>query len=187
MSLTAPLRLPRRTTAPAPDRSAQDRHLRAVERPNRFRASSIGMPLAVLGVVLIAQLILSMVLIQGAYREDDLQGQVVELQREHTAAAEQVDALTSPQHLAQLATNLGMVPGAGSFYLDVDQQSLVTSGGASAPQRSAIDPTLVTNAALDPNRDRPGSNAKPNTGAPSEAGPAADVPSEFELAAPDTH
>lgn len=186
MSLTAPLRIPRRPSAP--NRTpAPERHLRAVERPSRFRASSIALPLGVLGVVLIAQLILSMVLIQGAYREDDLQGQVVELQREHTAAAEQVDALTSPQHLAQLATTLGMVPGSGAFYLDVDQQALVTSGSSTAPQRAAIDPTLVTNAALDPNRDVPGSDAKPNTGAAGGASASTDVPSEFELAAPDTH
>lgn len=174
--------------APAPAAPARPR-LRAVEglRPGRMvdRRSGV-LALVVLGIALLLQLVLSMQLIQGAYAEDALESQRLQVQREVHAGQEQVNAVASPQHLAQLATDLGMVPASGATTLDLGTGTLL--GGVDLPHLAPIDPSLVPNSIMNGERDAreapPQTLPKPGESGASGAEP--HVASEFEIAAPTT-
>lgn len=175
------------SAAPAVDRPERPR-LRLVEalRPRRaFGRRSVLVALGVLVAALLLQLLLSMQLIQGAYAEDALESQRLQAQREVTAAQEEVSAVASPQHLATLATELGMVPAGGVATLDLATGAVV--GPVGAPPLAAVDPSLVPNSITSGDRDRAeGERRGPDNGAsaPAKAEPA--VPSEFEIPAPRT-
>ncbi len=138
------------------------------------------------------KLALSLMLISGAYAEDELASQRVQAQRERTSAQEEVDAMASPQHLSRLATDLGMVPAAGVPSLDIEQRRII--GGAETPTNlPAVNPDLVPNAITSGDRDRAEQEnreqpQKPaNSGASTPQRKPAGVPSEFELSSPNTH
>ncbi len=67
--------------------------------------------------ILLAQLMLSIVLSDGAYRISALETQRVELDRAAQVLTESIDALRSPQHLAMNAESLGMVANSSPAYL----------------------------------------------------------------------
>ncbi|RRJ86267.1 hypothetical protein EG850_09185 [Gulosibacter macacae] len=178
-----------RTTATAPAREPAARpRLRLIEglQPRSLVSGrGVVIALVVLGVIFGVQLALSLVVIQGAYAEDALESQRIELQRERTAAQEQVDALASPQHLAELATGLGMVPSSGTNTLDL-ATGAVTGSTEGTTARGPINPALVPNSITNGERDA-AERTKPATPgglAPNSAAPA--VPSEFELVSPNT-
>ena len=181
---------PRR--APGADRPERPR-LRVVEALRPARAigrTSVIAALAVLLGVLVLQLVLSMQLIQGAYAEDALESQRLQAQRELTSAQEHVNAVASPQHLAELATGLGMVPSNGVATLDLERGAIV-GGAADAPPLAPIDPALVPNSIMNGDRDaaeqpksQPTAAGAAGASAPQPAAPA--VPSEFEIATPST-
>lgn len=133
-------------------------------------------------VAFAAQLMLTTVIIEDAYRTDELEQKHLELEREHTAALEKTDAQESPQHLAQQATELGMVPAGGSVFLDLESQTVV-AGDAPVMPREQVDASLVPNVVLNPGAVEEeaiedGESGKKNTE------PA--VPSEFEMSSPST-
>lgn len=133
------------------------------------------------GIIIAAfalQLWLSTVIIEDAYRADALSDQQLELEREHLAALESADAQSSPQHLAQLATELGMVPVGSSVFLDLESGTLLETGTV-APLEP-IEPDLVENSILNPPVEEPGS------GEASEKKSESAVPSEFEMSSPST-
>lgn len=111
--MVAPARLPRRQPAPAPLEIVATRSQRRA-RPRAAYAVA-----TVIGVfaILLAQLALSIVLSEGAYRITALEGQRVELDRSAQVLTESLDALRSPQHLAMNAESLGMVANASPAYL----------------------------------------------------------------------
>lgn len=197
---SAPTRAPRTRTAPArtaPVRSAPARtaptrrpHLRFVPALVAHSKSTIrwfGAAGALMGVVLAAQLALSIAVQQGAYEVAQLESQQTVLDRRSTALAEEVSALSSPQHLAESATAQGMVPGESFIVLDTSTGE--TSGSDSAGQ-PAIDPSLVGNEALDPtapNAANPNVTPTPKPDGVSSGGAGADdIPSATELESPTT-
>ncbi len=79
-------------------------------------------------LIFAAQLLLSIVVSDGAYQIEGLQNQKKELLRTEQALNENLDLLASTQHLAANAAHLGMVPSASPLFLDIQ-----TGGVAGAP------------------------------------------------------
>ncbi|MBB5632051.1 hypothetical protein BKA04_000274 [Cryobacterium mesophilum] len=67
--------------------------------------------------ILVAQLLLSIVVSDGAYQISSLQQQQRELARDEQSLTEQLHVLESPQHLAANAQALGMVTNSSMAYL----------------------------------------------------------------------
>lgn len=69
--------------------------------------------------ILVAQLLLSIVVSDGAYQISTLQQQQRELGRDEQSLTEQLHVLESPQHLAANAEALGMVTNSSMAYLQL--------------------------------------------------------------------
>lgn len=188
MSATAP----RDTASTSNRRASAGPRLRPAPTPRRLARPAVKWvvsTLSIMGGVLIAQLVLSTFIAQGAYEIQALEEQQTSLLRQETAVAESVGSLTSPQHLAAQATAQGMVPGSAFVFIDTSTGQVTGATGDQAPV-GAIDPTLVGNEALaptQPNAANPNvavtpapSGVSPTTGSPS------DVPSATELESPTT-
>lgn len=67
--------------------------------------------------ILVAQLLLSIVVSEGAYQISGLQQEQRELARDQQVVSEQLQVLESPQHLAANAETLGMVSNSSTAYL----------------------------------------------------------------------
>jgi hypothetical protein len=93
-------------------------------------------------VILMAQLLLSIWLSDGAYQISGLQQTQRELSRDQQALAESLNVLQSPQNLAGQASALGMVMNTGS------QGFLSLSGGVTrAPTAATADTSVAADAA----------------------------------------
>lgn len=167
---------PRRTPAPKPERP-----LRPAPEPGRRAKPRLAYAVIALGgvaVIVVAQLLLSIAVAQGAYEIDAYQVQQAELAREHQKLSEDLDRVESPQYLASNAEALGMVPNADPVYLRLSDGAVLgqptpATGGvaASAP--------LVPNALIDgvPLVTEQQQEQTPNGGASGEApATAADAP-----------
>lgn len=110
---TAPLRSPRSEPQRAPLEIVTTRHQR------RARPRAAHAVVTVIGVfaILLTQLMLSIVLSEGAYRITSLESQRLELDRSAQVLTESIEALRSPQHLAMNAESLGMVANSSPAYL----------------------------------------------------------------------
>ena len=87
------------------------------QRRARPRALYAVVAISALLVIVVAQLLLSIAISQGAYQLSSLQGKQTELQRSFQAASEDLNRLTSPQNLAANANALGMVSNSNPAYL----------------------------------------------------------------------
>ena len=181
-AVTAPSKQPQ-TTAPRP----KLRLIPGLRRRPNISGRMIVIALLMLLGAFAVQLTLSMVIIQDAYRADDLEGQQLELEREHTAALEAADAASSPQALAQQATELGMVPSTGNSYLDLAKNEIVDTASQVPAQASPIDPSLVPNQVLEPDQKAKEAEKAGAVGASDSQADEPAVPSEFELSSPSTH
>lgn len=123
--------------APLPSRQEREqqhpaRHIEIVatrqQRRARPKVAYAVVTVASLFVIFAAQLLLSIVVSDGAYQIEALQNQQKELLRTQQSLNEDLDLLGSTQHLAANAAHLGMVPSAAPLYLDV-----ATGGTAGAP------------------------------------------------------
>jgi len=136
MSTTAAIRLPVST----PEEQTPRRHLEIVPSRAQKRARPrIYAALVAVGgivVILLAQLMMSIVLAEGAYRIADLQTDKRDLTRESNAAQESLDQLGSTQSLMANAALLGMVSSGNPAFLDVATGTAL--GTASAPARSHV-------------------------------------------------
>jgi len=83
-----------------------------------------------IGIILLAQLLLSIVIANGAYQISGLQSQKHDAVLQQHALSEQLDLLASPQHLAANAEALGMVASGSAVYLDAKTGAVTGSGGA---------------------------------------------------------
>jgi hypothetical protein len=83
-----------------------------------------------IGVILIAQLLLSIVIADGAYQISGLQSAKHNAVLQQHALSEQLDLLASPQHLAANAEALGMVASGNAIYLDAKTGAVTGTGGA---------------------------------------------------------
>lgn len=112
------------TARVAPARAPQSpptRHIEIVPSRNQRKARprAVYALVTVVGLfaILIAQLLLSIVVSDGAYQISGLQQQQRELSRDKQSITEQLQVLNSPQHLAANAVALGMVSSSSMAYL----------------------------------------------------------------------
>lgn len=140
---TAPLRtsrptLPNSRPAPAPAVRPVPRHVEIVttkaQRRARPKVAYAVVTIASLFLIFAAQLLLSIVVSDGAYQIAGLQSTQKDLLRTQENLNEQADLLSSTQHLAANAAKLGMVPNGSPQLLNLE-----TGGVAAAP--GTVDPT----------------------------------------------
>ena len=120
---------------PASPEETPRRHLDiAPSRAQRRARPRVYAALAAIGgilVILLAQLLMSIVVADGAYRIAALQKDKRELVREQNASQERLEQLSSTQSLIQNATSLGMVTSGNPVFLDVATgQALGVAGPA---------------------------------------------------------
>lgn len=98
-----------RTPAQAPRRSA---HLRAVAVPEQMRSMAPFASVCVLIVLgaMAAVLLLSTTMATGAYERRDLKIEIANLHQERAALVTELESNSSPQFLAKVASEMGMVP-----------------------------------------------------------------------------
>ena len=133
--VAAPAR-PRRPYQPGagqPDATPR-RHLEVAPTRAQRRARPRLLPALVtiggIGVILLAQLMLSIVLADGAYQISSLQSQKHDAVLQQHALSETLDLYNSPQHLAANAEALGMVASGNAVYLDASTGAVTGTGTA---------------------------------------------------------
>jgi len=99
-------------------------------------------------VIFAAQLLLSIVVSDGAYQLSGLQVQQKELLRTEQALLEQLQILGSTQHLAANAAHLGMVPGSYPLYLDLATGAVSSAPGTADPMGCGGGCSMVANSLL---------------------------------------
>ncbi|QYI98092.1 hypothetical protein K0028_03915 [Curtobacterium flaccumfaciens pv. flaccumfaciens] len=108
--------------APRPDRQHRPELVEvtptAAQRRARPRIGYAVVAVAALGILLLAQLGISMVLSQGAYTLNSLSAEQTNLSRTQQSLSEQLRVLDSPQNLARNAQSLGMIANSTPVYLD---------------------------------------------------------------------
>ena len=181
---------PQRSQPQAPTRHIEIVTTRAQRRarPKSFYAV---MAVSAVFALFLAQLMLSIVLSDGAYQISSLQVQQTQLSRTEQALAEQLELLKSPQSLAQKAETLGMVVGSGSpAFLRLADGALVGTPVAATGTAGALGPDggLVPNSLLVPSTDPVNTDpATPASGAPSQNSSGSSVASaNGELPSPTT-
>ncbi len=124
----------------SPQRAPQRRPLRRVEivasrdqKRARPKAVYAVVTVASLVVIFAAQLLLSIVVSDGAYQIDSLKSQQKELLRTQEVLTERLDVFGSTQNLAANAAHLGMVPSSTPLFLDLS--SGVVSGAPGSIDR----------------------------------------------------
>ena len=130
LPVAAPAR-PRRS--PQPDATPR-RHLEVAPTRAQRRARPRLLPAVItiggIGVILLAQLLLSIVLADGAYQISSLQTQKHDAVLQQHALSETLDLYNSPQHLAANAEALGMVASGNAVYLDASTGAVTGTGTA---------------------------------------------------------
>ena len=105
-------------------------------RPKSFYAL---LSVSTVFALLIGQLLLSIMLSDGAYQISSLQAEQSELLRTEESLAEQLDLLASPQSLAAKAESLGMVTGSNApAFLQLSDGSLIGSPVAATGSRGVL-------------------------------------------------
>jgi len=117
VAIARPLRQPARQPAAQPRRHLEVAPTRA-QRRARPRMLPALVTIGGIGVILLAQLLLSIVIADGAYQVSGLQSAKHDAVLQQHALSEQLDLLASPQHLAANAEALGMVASGNAVYLD---------------------------------------------------------------------
>jgi hypothetical protein len=129
--------------AEAEEVQLQPRHIEIVSSRSQRRARPRMVYAAVtvtgLFAILIAQLLLSIAVSDGAYRIAALQGVQRELSRDQQTLTEQLHVLQSPQHLAANAQALGMVGNSSTAFLRLADGAVIgTAVAATASGGSVI-------------------------------------------------
>ncbi len=110
------------------------RHLEVAPTRAQRRARPRLLPALVtiggIGVILLGQLLLSIVLADGAYQISSLQTQKHNAVLQQHALSETLDLYNSPQHLAANAEALGMVASGNAVYLDAKTGAVTGTGTA---------------------------------------------------------
>lgn len=139
----------------SPASPAPRRHVEAVpprdERRARPRIVYALTASAGMAAIIIAQLLLSVGISQGAYEISTLQASQVELGRTAESLSEDLVKVSSPQNLAANAAALGMVSNSSPAYLRLSDGAVLGAPGAAAgkPASSRSGATgLVPNALL---------------------------------------
>ncbi|MFS0730150.1 hypothetical protein ABC270_08735 [Curtobacterium sp. 1P10AnD] len=119
------------------------------QRRARPRIAYAIVAVSALGVLLLAQLGISMVLSQGAYTLNSLDAEQTKLTRTQQSLSEELRVLDSPQNLARNAQGLGMIANSTPVYLDPETGRVYgTPTPAKADQATAATQNLVPNSLL---------------------------------------
>ncbi|WP_242091126.1 hypothetical protein [Curtobacterium sp. DN_7.5] len=119
------------------------------QRRARPRIAYAVVAVSALGVLLLAQLGISMVLSQGAYTLNSLDAQQTKLARTQQSLSEELRVLDSPQNLARNAQGLGMIANSTPVYLDPKTGRVYgTPTPAKADEGTASTQNLVPNSLL---------------------------------------
>ena len=120
------------------------------QRRARPRVAYAIVAIAALGLLLLAQLGISMALSQGAYTLSSLKTEQTGLTRTQASLSEGLKVLESPQNLARNAQALGMIANATPVYLDPRTGRVYgTPTPAVADQATAATSNQVPNSLLD--------------------------------------
>ncbi len=132
---------PQRYAAPAPRRGPRPVEVVPTRAQRRSRPKAIYAVVSTAGAfaILLAQLLLSITLSEGAYRISALQGEAVELDRNAQMLTESLDTLRSPQNLAANAESLGMVANASPAYLRLADATVLGAPVAAGAGAGVLD------------------------------------------------
>jgi len=137
---------------PAPAEEPKRTHLEVVptrsQRRARPRALYAAISVGTLLAIVVAQLLLSIGISQGAYQLNSLQAQQTQLQRSYQAVSEDLNRVSSPQNLAANANALGMVSNSSPAYLRLSDGAVL---GAPLPANGAAGTVTGTLGNLVPN------------------------------------
>ncbi|MDQ1548918.1 MAG: hypothetical protein QOD27_576 [Microbacteriaceae bacterium] len=164
--------LPARSPRVPLEAPEQTRHIEIVstrqQRRARPRAVYALVTVAGLFLILMAQLLLSIWLSDGAYRIAALQTTQTNLTRDQQTLSEQLNVLRSPQSLSARAQALGMVmSNAPAVYLRLSDGAII----GQPTQATAGNATSVsTGTSLIPNSLIPADSALPTAGSAADAG-----------------
>ncbi|PJJ55099.1 hypothetical protein [Compostimonas suwonensis] len=145
--------LPNPTRRPdeAPEQHERAPHIEIVSTrgQRKARPRTIYAAIVIVGiiVIVIAQLLLSVGLSQGAYEISSLQESQKDLTRTASSISEDLDRVSSPQNLAANAEALGMVSNTSPVYLRLSDGAVL---GVPAPAQGSAG-SLIGPAGLTPN------------------------------------
>jgi len=189
---------------PAPAEQERRGHLEVVpsrsQRRARPRALYAVVAVGSLLVIVVAQLLLSIAISQGAYTLNTLQTQQTSLQRSLQAASEDLTRVSSPQNLAANANSLGMVSNSNPAYLRLSDGAVLgapiaatgAAGTVTGGQGNLVPNSLLAGVGLantqqpaTPPATQAGNSA--STGAATPPTTAPTVPLQGALPTPVTH
>ena len=147
MSTANAVRLPLPAQEESPRRHLDIAPTRA-QRRARPRIFAALVAIGGIAVILLAQLLMSIVLADGAYRISSLQRDHRDLTREQHAAQERLEQLSSTQSLIENATALGMASSGNPVFLDVATGQALGTAGAPKGQIVGSGGNLIGNALL---------------------------------------
>lgn len=104
--------------------------------------------IASLFTIFAAQLLLSIVVSDGAYQVSALQDEQKDLLRTQDALAEKLNVLDSTQNLSTQAAHLGMVPNSGPYAIDLSTGATYALPGSADPAGCGGTCNLITNTQL---------------------------------------
>ncbi|GAB2514035.1 hypothetical protein [Paramicrobacterium agarici] len=141
-----PLRSPERQPQRTPLRAVPVRSVRRARPKIAYAITTIA---AVSGIV-VAQLLSSVALSQGAYELSALKSQQRDLKLEQQSLTEQVEVLSSPQYISESAQELGMVINQSPVYIRLSDGSVLgqPGPGGEATERPLAD-GAVSNSLVD--------------------------------------
>ncbi|MEN0085291.1 MAG: hypothetical protein AAGC66_11040 [Leifsonia sp.] len=184
------------------ERESRRNHLEVVpsrsQRRARPRALYAGIAVGTLLAIVVAQLLLSIGISQGAYQLNSLQAKQTQLQRSYQAVSEDLGRVSSPQNLAANANALGMVSNSSPAYLRLSDGAVLGAPVAASGAAGTVtggQGNLVPNSLLAgvPLVTQPGQTATPQTGNSASTGAAnapqqkPTVPLQGALPTPVTH
>ncbi|MGB3414336.1 MAG: hypothetical protein WBA28_06430 [Microbacteriaceae bacterium] len=138
-------KLPFQLIAGGRKQSAPEVQAQKATRPRVHYAIMIMVGLA---VVLASQLMMSILLAQGAYEISALKGDLREASRTAESLGEDIALLSSPQYLSANASSLGMVPSKNVAFLRLSD-GLISGSLAVAGSNNAISNPVVKNSLLE--------------------------------------
>ncbi len=163
-----------RSTASRPGTARPHIEIVSTRDQRRARPRTVYATLVIGGLfaVLLAQLLLSIGLSDGAYAIQSLQQKQRDLGRTQQVLSEDLERLSSPQNLAANAGAMGMVSNATPVYLRLSDAAVLGAPVAASADESAA--PLVGNVLLDDVKPAADQIAKANVAAAAAAGASAD-------------
>lgn len=127
--------LPSRSLRTAPATKTTSAPALKVLRPPRAQKARVpffAICLLVLMGAMLGALVLNTTMASAAYEMHSTQIELGRTLQHNAEKAAEVDRLSSPSRLAEKATSLGMVPGEGVTYIDLESAALLTQVGKTA-------------------------------------------------------